>query len=47
MKSGSVCPVFGFTQMEGVRLRLPGRPKYGHPFSQVTGEREVSRPTEL
>lgn len=24
---GSVCPVFGFTQMEGVRLRFPGRPK--------------------
>src|SRR5581483_7274813 len=22
-------------------------PKYGHPFSQVTGDNDVSRPTEL
>ena len=33
--------------MRGVRPRLPGSPKYGHPSLQVTGESAVNRPTEL
>src|SRR5581483_1462015 len=44
---GSTCPVFGFTHVEGVRLRLPGRPKYGQPSTHVTGESDVNRPTAL
>ena len=39
--------VLGFTQVRGVRPRLPGSPKYGHPSFQVTGDSAVSRPTEL
>jgi hypothetical protein len=39
--------VFGFTQIDGVRLRFPGKPKYGQPSVHVTGESDVRRPTEL
>src|SRR5690606_7629675 len=37
----------GLSQVRGDLPRLPGRPKYGQPSCQVTGDRKVVRPMDL
>src|SRR5690606_4503667 len=45
---GATCAwTCGLSQVRGDLPRLPGRPKYGQPSCQVTGERKVVRPMDL